>query len=191
MSYDGRKESKLRLVRLENKNIVYELSYTVSTNCKTFTKLDKNQIINYVNEFYLNSNQIDYDKLLIDLNTFKSYRDDVDISVRKENEIIGYTALLVSLISILLKIIDITKIASIISSLVIALALVCHFYMMHNNGINSDSTKVITLNNAIYTLETIKEDMDKNENSRYRYKARKNKYSPQGLCMIEKDVKRN
>lgn len=165
MSYDGKKESKLRLVRFESKNIVYELSYTVSTNCKTFTNLDKNQIINYVNEFYFNANHIDYDKLLNDLNAFKSYRDDVDISVRKESGTISYVALFVSLIAILLKLIDITKIAATISTLVIALALVCHFYMMHNNGINSDSTKVITLNNVIYTLETIKEDMEKNENS--------------------------
>lgn len=165
MGNDGKKESKLRLVRLENKNIVYELSYTVSINCKTFTKLDKNQIINYVNEFYLDANQIDYDKLLNDLNAFKSYRDDVDISVRKEGEFISYVALFVSLIAISVKLIDLKEIANTIFAVVLILAIVCHFYMMYNNGINSGSTKVITLNNAIYTLETIKEDMDRNGNS--------------------------
>lgn len=165
MGDNGKKESKLRLVRLENKNIVYELSYTVSTNCKTFTKLDKNQIINYVNEFYLDANQIDYDKLLNDLNAFKSYRDDVDISVRKEGEFISYVALFVSLIAISVKLIDVKEIANTIFAVVLILAIVCHFYMMYNNGINSGSTKVITLNNAIYTLETIKEDMDRNGNS--------------------------
>ncbi|MSB11278.1 hypothetical protein [Finegoldia sp. BIOML-A1] len=201
MGNDGKKESKLRLVRLENKNIVYELSYTVSTNCKTFTKLDKNQIINYVNEFYLDANQIDYDKLLNDLNAFKSYRDDVDISVRKEGEFISYVALFVSLIAISVKLIDLKEIANTIFAVVLILAIVCHFYMMYNNGINSGSTKVITLNNAIYTLETIKEDMYRNGNSgtesderyegleltevkeirTYTYKATRNKYSPRAM----------
>lgn len=190
MRNDGKKEIKLRLVRFENKNIVYELSYAVSANCKTFTKLDKNHIINYVNEFYLNANHIDYYKLLIDLNTFKSYRDDVDISVRKESEFISYAALYVAFIAISVILIDIKEIANNIFDLVLILAIVCSLYMLCNNGINSDSTKVKTLNNVIYTLETIKEDMDKNENSRYRYKARKNEYSPRAMYE-EKGVKKN
>lgn len=54
---------------------------------------------------------------------------------------------------------------------------------------HSKSYKLKYINNVIYTLETIKEDMDKTENLRAKYKATRNRYSPRAMHE-KKDTKR-
>ena len=54
-------------------------------------------------------------------------------------------------------------------------------WLLYHRFTLSNFYKIKYINNVIYTLETIKEDMDKNENSRDKYKARKNRYSPRAM----------
>lgn len=187
MGYDGRIREKLKLVRLNNEEIEYELSYLLSTNRRTFTALKKVEIINYVDEYYFKKNQIDYDNfydnLINDINVFKSYRDDVDINVRKENDFYQFLTIAIAIISILasnfkvdntdkiikdLLIYDLIIKVLFIKDIFIALipfALAGYAYFMFTNVSHSESNKLKVINNVIYTLEAIKEDMDKNGDS--------------------------
>ncbi|MDU5700012.1 MAG: hypothetical protein E6Z99_06165 [Finegoldia magna] len=191
MGYDGRIREKLKLVRLNNEEIEYELSYLLSTNRRTFTALKKVEIINYVDEYYFKKNQIDYDNfydnLINDINVFKSYRDDVDINVRKENDFYQFLTIAIAIISILasnFKVDNIDKIIKdrpiydliikvlFIKDIFIALipfALAGYAYFMFTNVSHSESNKLKVINNVIYTLETIKEDMDKNGSASMKY----------------------
>ena len=176
MGYDGRIREKLKLVRLNNEEIEYELSYLLSTNRRTFTALKKVEIINYVDEYYFKKNQIDYDNfydnLINDINVFKSYRDDVDINVRKENDFYQFLTIAIAIISILasnFKVDNIDKIIKdrpiydliikvlFIKDIFIALipfALAGYAYFMFTNVSHSESNKLKVINNVIYTLET-------------------------------------
>ena len=216
MRYDGKIREKLKLVRLNNEEIEYELSYLLSTNRRTFTTLKKVEIINYVNKYYFRK-KIDYDNfydnLINDINVFKSYRDDVDINVRKQNDFYQFLTIAIAIISILASNFIGDNTDKIIKELfskelfikylfikyqfikaifivIIIFVLVGFVHYLTTTCSHSESYKLKVINNVIYTLEAIKEDMDKYENSRPKYKAMQNKYSPR-LCMREKDVKKN
>lgn len=165
MRYDGNIREKLKLVRLYNDKIEYELSYLLSQNCRTFTALKTIDIINYVNEYYFRKKQIDYDNLINDINVFKSYRDNLDINIRKESDLGQFITICLAWASIIINVQlddrDVIKLILILSLLV----LVSLGYYSFNIGIHSESYKLKVINNAIYTLETIKEDMDNNGNS--------------------------
>lgn len=170
MGYDGKIRKKLKLVRLNNKKIEYELSYLLSPNCRTFTALKKDEIINYVNDYYFRNNQIDYDNLINDINVYKSYRDDVDINVRKENDFGQFLTIIIAIIAILVSIIKFNN--DIIKDLILALillALAYYLYFWATTGSHSEAYKLKVINNVIYTLEAIKEDMDKNGYASMKY----------------------
>lgn len=172
MGYDGKIREKLKLVRLNNKKIEYELSYVLSPNCRTFTALKKDEIINYVDEYYFRKNQIDYDNLINDINVFKSYRDDIDINVRKENDFNQFVMLVIAIIAILVSIINFDNTGTIIKNLIAALTLLVladYVYYRIITGSHSEANKLKVINNVIYTLETIKEDMDKNGSASMKY----------------------
>ncbi|MDU5070557.1 hypothetical protein [Finegoldia magna] len=177
MRYDGKIREKLKLVRLNNKEIEYELSYLLSTTRRTFTTLKKVEIINYVDEYYFREkNQIDYDNfydnLINDINVFKSYRDDVDINVRKENDFNQFVMLVIAIIAILVSIINFDNTGTIIKNLIAALTLLVladYVYYRIITGSHSEANKLKVINNVIYTLETIKEDMDKNGSASMKY----------------------
>lgn len=162
MRYYGKIREKLKLVRLNNKKIEYELSNLLSPNCRTFTALKKDEIINYVDEYYFRKNQIDYDNLINDINVFKSYRDDVDINVRKENDYYQFLTIGISIIAILVSNHKDDNAYIIIFIYLLIFAVVAGKYFLATNGSHSESNKLKVINNVIYTLEAIKEDMDKN-----------------------------
>lgn len=201
MGYDGKIREKLKLVRLNNEEIEYELSYLLSTNRRTFTTLKKVEIINYVNEYYFRKNQIDYDNfydnLINDINVFKSYRDDVDINVRKQNDFYQFLAIAIAIISILASNFkvdntDITIKELVIKDLIIKDLLIKYPFIKHpfikdlfiviiifvlvgivhfvtTTCSHSEAYKLKVINNVIYTLEAIKEDMDKKGNASMKY----------------------
>lgn len=121
--------------------------------------------------------------MINDINVFKSYRDDVDINVRKENDFYQFLTIAIAIISILasnFKVDNIDKIIKdrliydliikvlFIKDIFIALipfALAGYAYFMFTNVSHSESNKLKVINNVIYTLEAIKEDMDKNGDS--------------------------
>lgn len=162
MGYDGKIREKLKLVRLNNKKIEYELSNLLSPNCRTFTALKKDEIINYVDEYYFRKNEIDYDNLINDINVFKSYRDHIDINVRKENDIKRLFTIVIAIITIFTSNLkgDIADEFKFIYFIIVA-AMVS-IYSLDINGSHSEAYKLKVINNVIYTLEAIKEDMDKN-----------------------------
>lgn len=171
MSYDGKIREKLKLVRLYNEEIEYELSYLLSPTCRTFTTLKKVEIINYVDEYYfrknqIKKNQIDYYSLINDINVFKSYRDDVDINVRKEGDFSQFVMMVIAIITILVSVFKNNKVLIIA---LIPLSLIGYGYFMFTISSHSESNKLKVINNVIYTLETIKEDMDRNGYASIKY----------------------
>lgn len=169
MGNDGKIREKLKLVRLYDEKIEYELSYLLSSNFRTFTVLKKHEIINYVNEYYLWKKQIDYGSLVNDINVFKSYRDDVDINVRKENDFGQFITISLALTSTIISVMldyDSKKTLLGFAGLIV---LVSFGYYSFNIGRRSESYKLKVINNVVYTLEAIKEDMDKNGYASMKY----------------------
>ena len=156
-----------------------EAWYKLSYDGQEHKYFDKEFLLKYLNENYLDDknkeiyeNNLDdknkeiYEKNLInDLITFKTYRDDVDTIVRKQSDFGQFLTILLTMITI---IIDVklnlgSKIPLVIISVVIVF--VSFLYYRCSTGNKSESAKLKCITNAIYTLETIKEDMDRNGNS--------------------------
>lgn len=164
------------LKRLSEKTEVW---YSLSYDEEKHRYFDKEFLLKYLNENYLDdkNKEIDgknlddknkeiYEKNLInDLITLKTYRDDVDTRVRKQSDFGQFLTILLTMITI---IIDVklnlgSKIPLVIISVVIVF--VSFLYYRCSTGNKSESAKLKCITNAIYTLETIKEDMDRNGNS--------------------------
>ena len=160
---------------ISNNEVWYKLSYDEQEH-KYF---DKEFLIEYLNEKYLDDknkeideNNLDdknkeiYEKNLInDLITLKTYRDDVDTIVRKQSDFGQFLTICLAMISIIINVklnpgSEKTLLA--ISGLIVLLSFLYYWFC---TGSNSESAKIKFITNAIYTLETIKEDMDRNGNS--------------------------
>lgn len=204
MSYDGKINNGIELKEAED-NCIHriirkifkrlkrksEVWYSLSYDEEKHRYFDKNFLLNYLRVNYLNNNDIKPTKLSNDLITFKTYRDDVEQISKNQDKISKIFSLIFTLLSTILGAIG--KKHSLFNQFLGIMILVAYINMIWNilrTSSKSESYKLKFITNAIYTLETIKEDMDKYENSRAKYKAMQNKYSPR-LCMREKDVKRN
>lgn len=191
-----------------------EVWYSLSYDEEKHRYFDKNFLLSYLSDNYLNNKEdIEPTKLSNDLITFKTYRDDVDINVRKQNDFYQFLTIAIAIISILASNFIGDNTDKIIKELfskelfikylfikyqfikaifivIIIFVLVGFVHYLTTTCSHSEAYKLKVINNVIYTLEAIKEDMDKYENSRENYKARQNKYSPWAMHE-EKDVKRN
>lgn len=143
-----------------------EAWYKLSYDGQEHKYFDKEFLLKYLNENYLDDkNKEIYEKNLInDLITFKTYRDDVDTIVRKQSDFGQFLTILLTMITI---IIDVklnlgSKIPLVIISVVIVF--VSFLYYRCSTGNKSESAKLKCITNAIYTLETIKEDKYRNGN---------------------------
>lgn len=177
MRYDGKINKKLRTVELNDDECLYKLAYDEEK--RSYFK--RKDILNYVNEHYLENDNIIEENLLNDLNTFKTYRDDVDSLVRNQSSFSDYLAILIAILGILFNIIEDNKVFRKLVLVVFLILFVIFMYCLYSNSNKSESAKLKYINNVIYTLETIKEDKEKNEDSRAKYKATKNKYSPRAM----------
>ena len=173
MGYDGKINRKLRILE-PNDECLYKLAY--EDDKKSYFK--RKDILNYVNENYLENDNIVEENLLYDLNTFKTLRDDVEITEKNWDVFQGFITIYVALITDLLKSqrTYITRLCYILLILTISSVI----YLVRTRKY-SNYYRLKYINNAIYTLETIKEDMDKYESSRENYKTTKNKYSPRAM----------
>lgn len=218
MGYDGRinngielKESEGNLFQriimeilkiLKGKNEVW---YSLSYDEEKHRYFDKNFLLSYLSDNYLNNKEdIEPTKLSNDLITFKTYRDDVDINVRKQNDFYQFLTIAIAIISILASNFIGDNTDKIIKELfskelfikylfikyqfikaifivIIIFVLVGFVHYLTTTCSHSESYKLKVINNVIYTLETIKEDMDKTENLRAKYKATRNRYSPRAM----------
>lgn len=199
MGYDNRIRNKLKLVEFD-KSILKRIPYKLQYENFNLNNIGYEKIIEYVEKHYIYNDNIIEENLINDLNTFKTYRDDIQQEITMKSLIEIIWSVVVTIVSILVAIYigyialkdDIKiqgddfinfilrniKIASTIISIISAVYLALSIYERSNL---SKSYKLKYINNVIYTLETIKVDMDKNENSREKYKATRNKYSPRAM----------
>lgn len=231
MSYDGKINNGIELKDAEGNFIQRiirkrpkilkgksEVWYSLSYDKEKHKYFDKNFLLRYLRDNYLNNkDDIEPTKLSNDLITFKTYRD--QLVFQKQNSSLFEKILTTSfaIVAILIAIgfgflnfkdvIGKTLTANIFNDILYTIKLLLITYVIYiifyiwriNNNLKLNSLKVI--NNAIYTLETIKEDMCRNCNSgtksderyegleltevkeirTYTYKATKNKYSPRAM----------
>lgn len=195
-----------------------EVWYSLSYDEEKHRYFDKNYILSYLRDNYLNNkDDIEPTKISNDLITFKTYRD--QLVFQKQNSSLFEKILTSSfaIVSILIAIgfgflnlkdvIGKTLTANIFNDILYTIKLLLITYVIYiifytwriNNNLKLNRLKVI--NNAIYTLETIKEDMYRIDNSgtesderyegleltevkeirTYAYKATGNKYSPRAM----------
>ena len=199
MGYDGKINRKLKLVSYDKsifKRIPYKLQYE---NFKLYGN-GYEKVLEYVQKYYINNNNIIEENLINDLNTFKTYRDDIQQEITMKSLIEIIWSVVVTMVSILVAIYigyialkDYIKIEGdnflnfILKNIkigTIIIMLISGVYLglsINERFKHSKSYKLKYINNVIYTLETIKEDMDKTENLRAKYKATRNKYSPRAM----------
>ncbi|MDU7890977.1 MAG: hypothetical protein E7J49_07145 [Finegoldia magna] len=190
-----------RIIKKQNCN--NEAWYKLSYDEQGHKYFDKEFLLKYLNENYLNDKikKIDEKNLINDLITFKTYSDDVDINIRNESDIGQIFSIGIAIIALLTNIVDHAQINRELILALEILAIVIFLIYRSITGSKSESYKLKVINNVIYTLETIKEDMYRNGNwgtksyekyegleltevkeiRTYTYKARKNKYSPRAM----------
>lgn len=167
MGYDGKINGKLRTVELnDDDECLYKLAYEEEKR-SCFSRED---ILKYVNYYYLENDNISdnindnmfEENLLNDLNTFKTYRDDVDTRVRKESDLGQFVTICLAMFSIIINVLlnPGSKKALVVGSGLIVM--VSYLFYLYSASNKSESAKLKFITNAIYALETIKEDMDKN-----------------------------
>lgn len=163
----------LKTVKLDNGKILYNLSCTTDS-LKYFTK---DKILKYVNDYYIKSKPSSKVELINDLNTFKTYRDNIEKNLQLQGIISGFLSIISTIVSIIIAyelgviqsspkgnlnlkiIIDnlnwllIVGVVMVIGSIAILLGNFCK---------NSEINKVKVLNNAIYILEALKEEIYNN-----------------------------
>ncbi|MDU2219316.1 hypothetical protein [Finegoldia magna] len=162
MRYDGKINKKLRTVELkEDDECLYKLAY--DENKRSYFK--RTDILNYINKHYLESDNIIEENLLNDLNTFKTYRDDVDSLVRNQSSFSDYLAMLIAILGIIFDIIEDYKTIRQLVLVVVLIIFGIFLFCLYQNSNKSESAKLKYITNAIYALETIKEDMYRNGNS--------------------------
>lgn len=174
------------LNRLKRKS---EVRYSLSYDEEKYRYFDKEFLLKYLNEKYLNDknkkideNNLDdknkeiYEKNLInDLITLKTYRDDVEQIYNIQDHFNKISSVLITLLATILG--TIGKKGNYEDDFLVFLLSVSMIIIVYTNMIynilrttsKSESYKLKFITNAIYTLEAIKEDMDKNGYSGMKY----------------------
>lgn len=164
MRYDGKINKKLRTVELnDDDECLYKLAYDEEKR-SYFTHKD---ILKYVNEHYLKKDNIIEENLLNDLNTFKTYRDDVEQIYNNQDHFNKILSLLLTCVTTIFGAIGNkgNYEYKLLFGLMIVIVYINMIYNVFRTTSKSESAKIKFITNAIYTLETIKEDMDKRGNS--------------------------
>lgn len=180
MGYDGKINNGIELKEAEDnciKRIIRkilkrlkrksEVRYSLSYDEEKHRYFDKEFLLKYLNENYLDDKikKIVKKNLINDLITFKTYRDDVDTIVRKQSDFGQFLTILLAMLSVIVnvKLKPDSKLPLVVISLIIVIASFIYYWCC--TGSKSESAKLKFITNAIYTLENIKEDMDRNGNS--------------------------
>ncbi|MDU5442818.1 MAG: hypothetical protein E6105_08485 [Finegoldia magna] len=201
MGYDGKINRKLSQIEIDKENwkifpdvIEYKLAYG-KTKHKYF---ENKEILNYIDENYLKNDDIIEENLLNDLITFKTYKTDREVLIRHFDVIQNGISAFLSLLAVIMSFSAACLSSKFISKYVIrqdftiwivkyifavfmVFSLMFLIFVLARVGKNSASYDLKFIDNAIYTLETIKEDMDKTENLRAKYKSTRNRYSPMAM----------
>ncbi|MDU1399620.1 hypothetical protein [Finegoldia magna] len=198
MSYDGKIKNGLILKKSEEglfRRIIKKINwsneawYKLSYDEQEHKYFDKEFLIEYLNENYLDdeNKEINETNLINDLITFKTYRDSTVQFVNIQD---NFNKILVTFLTIATTFytgirntenFEMMKVKFMLFNFMIVIVYISFIYNVFLTTTKSESYKLKVINNVIYTLEAIKEDMDKNENSRDKYMARKNEYSPRAM----------
>lgn len=160
MAYKSELKKKLRTVKLVDKKISYELSYDKTKNLKKFNRLE---ILEYINNNYINDEELKKEDLINDLIAFRSYKEELDLVVENQNDFFSVLSLLLAICAIAysggheyLTDCEAFKIFVILIALTL---LIFGTYMNFRENKNSDFNKLKVLNNAIHVLEALKEEI--------------------------------
>jgi hypothetical protein len=208
MGYDGKiknglilkkSEEGLFLRTIKKSNWKNEAWYKLSYDEQEHKYFDKEFLLEYLNENYLNdkNKSIDEINLSNDLITLKTYRDHIEQIANNQDNFNKILDIVMSVTTTMLTVtmsISQSKLPQDASLkqrfetipygyiLILMFLVACSaFYNILIFNPDYNSYKVQYINNVIYTLETIKEDMDKTENLHAKYKATRNKYSPRAM----------
>ena len=146
-------------------DICYELSYDKDKDLK---KIDGQEMLNYINDYYINGVDLEIDKFINDLITFKTYKDELDLIVENKNAFYSVLAVLLALLAIATSVKSgripdkIAVIIYIILFVLIVLIFGEYIYLRVNKKSNFNKLKVV--NNVIYFLEAIRDDYYTNSN---------------------------
>ena len=158
---------------LKNKNfniyisdICYELSYDKDKDLK---KIDRQEMLNYINDYYINGEDLEIDKFINDLITFKTYKDELDLIVENKNAFYSVLAVLLAVLAIATSVKSgrisdgIAIIIYIKLFVLIVLIFGEYLYLRVNKKSNFNKLKVV--NNIIHFLEAIR-DYDYNNSNK-------------------------
>lgn len=160
MAYKSDLKKNLRSLKLVDKNISYNLSFN---NVKDLKKFKRLEILEYINDYYINEKEFKKEELINDLIAFKTYKDDLKLIVENQSVFFSVLTLLLALLAIATSLesehIPDGIALAIFIILLVLIALIFGTYMNLRENKESDFNKLKVVNNAIHILEAIKEDM--------------------------------
>lgn len=180
MEYKTDLKKYLRTAKIGKQNFSYELSYE---KVKDLNYLSREEILRYINDNYINDDQFKKKDLINDLIAFKTYRDYVEENVTKDDIFEKFLSVFISILSIFAAVkIGMLQIESQILSgknggdnssiintileesiplgmLVLGFIIIYFLIYLTRVGKRSEPSKLKIVNNVIYILEAIKEDM--------------------------------
>lgn len=155
--------NNLNIPILNGKRIDYKLSYSEEVSLSP-NNMDCNKMLNYLNKNYKCNEDIDRNKLLNDLITFKSYKDNLEIKIKKDELFSKFISdlitIFIGLVALFVMFLNIKKIdyRSILMIYGVFIVIVYVFYFIRSskkyyyeylNGVNI----------VIHTLEEIKTEI--------------------------------
>lgn len=200
MSYDGKINRKLRLIKIKEKRKIFpdKVKYKLAYGKTKHLSFSNEEILDYIKHNYIKNDDIIEENLLNDLITFKTFKTDREVLIRHFDVIQNGISAFLSLLAVIMSFSAACLSSKFISKYVIrqdftiwivkyifavfmVFSLMFLIFVLARVGKNSASYDLKFIDNAIYTLETIKEDMDKTENLRAKYKSTRNRYSPMAM----------
>lgn len=159
-------------------NLCDAKKYSDTITLININRLNIDQIKDYIFKNYygkLNKpEEIDRDKLLNDLVVFKAYKEDLEINIKNDNLFKEFFELLLKVVTIFISLNSIIEKIDVnierskglvidLGFLTILMIVFLLLWIFMTIGKNSDSSRLKVVNYGIYTLEAIKEEMDRKD----------------------------
>lgn len=160
------KTYKCCIINLFYKRRIYELSFLSDDgSSQDPNDLSIEKIISYISYHYIEENIFEYKGHIInDLVVFKTYRDELNLMVENHVFFVNILAILVAFLTIAYTVENVINEKQIIclNFLIFLLIIItCFFYWHYRERKKSDFNKLKTINNVIYILEALKDEMVK------------------------------
>lgn len=156
-------ESNLKISKLSANSSTFKLSYGSNRDLK---KKKVNEIEEYIEYNYTETNCFELDKLINDLNAFKAYRDNLYLNIQFESNLLTLASLIIAFLTATLmpKNISVERTVSILKIILyIITGIVIYVYLKYFERLSCfKSIKIDVVNNGIYILESIRDDIYNN-----------------------------